>query len=44
MAKNLNFDKNVKSMIYLNKANLCPITTRRPIELVRRSNPLKMLS
>jgi len=29
----LNFDKNVKSMIFQNKANLSSTTTRQPIEL-----------
>ena len=40
--KNVNLDKNVKRMICLNKANLCPTTILPPIELERRSNPLKM--
>jgi len=40
--KKLNFDKNVKSMICLNKANLCSTAACQPIELERCSNPLKM--
>ena len=42
MAKKTKFDKNVKTMICLYQANLCPNTTRLPIELERRLTPLKM--
>jgi len=31
--KNVNLDKNVKRMIYLNIANFCPTTILPPIEL-----------